>query len=78
MQHKSVSINALRDTFFSRKLNESQEYDEINFNVIKNHFSELSVPLKRLFSLSSETELFPDKLKIVRVTSVYKAGDIVT
>ena len=78
MQHKLVLINALRHTFFSRKLNESQEYDEINFNVIKNHFSELSVPLKRLFSLSSETELFPDKLKIVRVTSVYKAGDIVT
>ena len=75
MQHKSVSINALRDTFFPRKLNESQEYDEINFNVIKNHFSELSVPLKRLFNLSIETELFPDKLKIVRVTSVYKAGD---
>ena len=43
--------------------------------MIKNHFSELSVPLKRLFNLSIETELFPDKLKIVRVTLVYKAGD---
>ena len=38
MQHKSVSINELRDAFFSLKLNKSPLYDEISFNVVKKCF----------------------------------------
>ena len=76
MQHKSVSINELRDAFFSLKLNKSPGYDEISFNVVKKCFSELCEPLKYVFNLSIETGVFPDKLKIARVSPVYKAGDI--
>ena len=74
MQHKSVSINELRDAFFSLKLNKSPEYDGISFNVVKKCFSELCEPFKHLFSLSIEIGVFPDKLKIARVSPVYKAG----
>ena len=76
MQHKSVSINQLRDAFFSLKLNKSPGYDEISFNVVKKCFSELCEPLKYVFNLSIETGVFPDKLKTARVLPVYKAGDI--
>ena len=76
MQHKSVSINQLRDAFFSLKLNKSPGYDEIRFNVVKKCFSELCEPLKYVFSLSIETGVFPDKLEIARVSPVHKAGDI--
>ena len=76
MQHKSVSINELRDAFFSLKINKSPGYDEISFNVVKKCFSELSKPLKYVFSLSIETGVFPDKLEIARVSPVHKAGDI--
>ena len=75
MQHTSVLINELRDTFFSLKLNKSPGYDEINFNVIRKCFSELREPIKHVFNLSIETWVFPDKLKIGRVSPVYKAGD---
>ena len=75
MKHKSVSIDELRDTFFSLKLNKSPRYDEIRFNVIKKCFSELCEPLKHGFNLSIETRVFPDKLKIARVSPVYKARD---
>ena len=75
MQHKSVLINELRDAFFSLKLNKSPGYDEISFNVVKKCFSELCKPLKHVFNLSIETGVFPDKLKIARVSPVYKAGD---
>ena len=76
MQHKSVSTNELRDAFFPLKLNKSPGYDEVSFNVVKKCFSELCEPLKNIFSLSIETGVFPDKLKIARVSPVYKAGDI--
>ena len=54
MQHKSVSVNELRDVFFSLKLNISPGYDEISFNVVKKCFSELCEPLKHVFNLSIE------------------------
>ena len=33
------------------------------------------MPLKCLFEMSLESEIFPDKLKIVRVIPLFKAGD---
>ena len=75
MQHKSVSINELRDAFFSLKLNKSPGYDEISFNVVKKCFSELCEPLKYVFNLSIKTGVFPGKLKIARVSPVYKTSD---
>ena len=75
MQYKSVSINELRDAFFSLKLNKSPGYDEISFKVVTKCFSELCEPLKHVFNFPIETGVFPDKLKIARVSPVYKAGD---
>ena len=43
-----VDINELKEVFFSLKANKSPGYDEINYNVIKNCFSEL-VYIKRDF-----------------------------
>ena len=59
----------------SAKLNKSPRYDEISFNVVKKCYSDLCEPLKRVFNLSIETGVFRDKLKIPRVSPVYKAGD---
>ena len=70
MQHKLVSINELRDAFFSLKLTKSPGYDEISFNVVKKCFSELCEPHKHVFNISIEIGVFPDKLKIARVTSI--------
>ena len=75
IQHRSVSINELRDAFFCLKLNKSPGYDKISFNVVKKCFSELCKPLKHVFNLSIETGVFPDKLKIFRLSLVYKAGN---
>ena len=60
MQHKSVSINDLRDAFFSLKLNKSPGYDEISYKVVKKCFSELCEPLKHVFNLSIESGVFTD------------------
>ena len=75
MQHNSVSINEINDAFCSLKLNKSSGYDEISFNVIKKCFSELWEPLKHLFNLSIEINMLADKLKITRVSPVYKSGN---
>ena len=75
MPTDSLAINKVKEEFFSLKINKSPGYDEISFNVIQNCFSQLNIPLKYLFKISLESGIFPDKLKIVRVIPLFKAGD---
>ena len=70
-----ISINELKEAFFSLKTNKSPGYDEISSNVIKNCFSELNYPIKYLFRKSIENGVFSNALKISRVTSLFKGGD---
>ena len=65
----------LKKPFFPLKTNKSPGYDEASSNVIKNCFSELNYHLKYLFGKSIEKEVFPNALKIARVTPLFKDGD---
>ena len=75
MTTDSLTINEVKEALFSLKINISPGYDEISFNVSKNCFSELSMPLKYLFEMSLESGIFPNKLKIARVIPLFKVGD---
>ena len=75
IKEKPITINELKDAFFSLKINKSAGYDEISFNVIKDCFGELCDPLKYMFNLSFEKGIFPDRMKIAKVTPVFKGGD---
>ena len=68
LENKNVTINELKKAFFSLKI------DKV-YNVVKNCFGELSDPLLHIFNLSFLNGIFPDSLKIAKVTPVYKAGD---
>ena len=75
MDSKPLSINELKDVFFSLKINNSSSVDGVSFNIIKNCFGVHCEPLTYLFQLSLEKGVFPDDLKIAKVTPIYKAGD---
>ena len=70
-----LSINELKDAFFSLNINKSPYHDGGSFNVIKKCFGELCKPLKYLFNLSIVKGIFPDDLKIAKVTPIYKADN---
>ena len=72
MKTKPLSMNELKDALYSLKSNKSPGYDGISYNVIKKSFGNLFEPLKYLFNLSIEKGVFPDDLKIARVTPIYK------
>ena len=72
---QSLSINKLKDAFFSLKTNKSPGADEINFNVIKHCFGELSGPLEYLFDSSLQSGVFLDLMKIAIVSPVFKTCD---
>ena len=60
----SLTVNELKEAFFSLKLNKSPGYDEISFNVIKKCFRSLHKPLLHIFDQSLRNGIFPDELKI--------------
>ena len=70
-----TSVNELKDAFFSLKINKSAGYDDISFNVVKKCFGVLPKSLLHIFNLSLQTSIFPDKLKIARVTPLFKGGE---
>ena len=75
MESQPLSINELKDAFFSLKINKSPGHDGVSFNVIKKCFGELCEPLKYLFNLSIVKGIFPDDLKIAKVNPIYKADN---
>ena len=70
-----ISVNELKNTFFSIKTNKYPGHVEINFNVIRSCFGELCEPLQYLFNLSFEKSIFPDDLEKAKLTLVFKAGN---
>ena len=70
MESQPLSINELKDAFFLLKMNKSPGPDGVSFNVTKKCFGELCEPLKCLFNLSIVKEIFPDDLKIAKVTPI--------
>ena len=75
METKRLSMNELKDAFFSLKVTKSTSYDDISFNVLKKCFSNLCEPLKYLFNLSIQKGIFPDDWKITKVAPICKADD---
>ena len=65
MPTDSLTINEVKEAFFSLKISKSPGYDEASFNVIKNCFNELNMALNYLFEMSLESGIFPDKLKML-------------
>ena len=75
MEDKSVTVNELKEAFYSLKTNKSAGYERICYNFVKYCFGELCDPLLHIFNLSSSSGIFSDSLKIGKVTPIYKAGD---
>ena len=75
METKWLSMNELKDAFFSLKINKSPSNNDISFNALKKCFSSLCEPLKYLFNPSIKKGILPDHLKIAKITPIYKADD---
>ena len=70
---KELSDDELKSSFDQIKSNKSSGYDEIHPTVVKQAYNLIKTPLKYIFKLSINTGNFPDKLKIARVTPIFKS-----
>ena len=70
-----ITEKELKVALKSLKINKSPGYDDTNVNVIKKCQNELIEPLKHIFTLSFQKGIFPENLKIAKVTPIFKTGD---
>ena len=52
--------------------NKSPGYDNVHVNEIKSRYHELKTPLVNIFSQFLSTGIFPDKMKITKVSPIFK------
>ena len=71
-----LSINELKDAFSSLKTNKSPAYDGISSNIIKQCFGTLNRLLHYIYNISVQTGVFPEEMKIGRVTPIFKGGEV--
>ena len=64
-----------KNAFLSLKTNKSPGYDNIHVNVIRNLYNKLKTPLMKILNLSLNKGIFPDKMKVAKVTPIFKKGD---
>ena len=72
---KSVTEEKLKRAFFWLKPNKTPGYDNINVNIVKKISKELQTPLMRSFNLSLSPGIFPDELKIAKVSPIFKNSE---
>ena len=65
----------IKAAFFSFKGGKSPGFDEIIYNIVKQNFNSLLVPLKCIFDLSLKSGTFPEKMTTERVTPFFKSGN---
>ena len=69
-----LTDDELNNAFSTLKPNKSPGFDDISPEVIKFVYGALVVPIRHIFGLSLKKGVFPDKLKIARITPIFKSG----
>ena len=75
MSTSTLTMNEFKDAFSSLKINKSPGYDDMSFNVIRKYFGNLCEPLKYRFDISFQKGVFPNDLKVARVTPIFKSRE---
>ena len=65
----------VRNAFYSLKSNNSPDYDDTFSNAVDNAFNFKEEPLRYIFSNSLAQGIFPEEMKIARITPICKAED---
>ena len=72
MGKANLTDDEVKETLRSLKPNKSPGYDNISSNVVNETSDIFFTPLKYIFNLLLQQEIFPENLKITKVSPIYK------
>ena len=71
LQEYTLQDEELEEAFNSLKSNKSPGFDNISSSVVNFYISAIFNPLKHMFNLSLRTGIFPNGMKIARVSPIF-------
>ena len=76
IEHKDLTFQQFEKAFKSAKHNKAAGHDDIDSNVIIKVYDEISYPLFMIFHSSFNEGIFPEQLKVAKVSPIFKVGNI--
>ena len=73
--HANISIDDLMRCFLALKRNKAPGYDDVSSNIVLSVTDEILAPLYHSIKLSFMTGVFPSKLKIAKISPIFKKDD---
>ena len=74
MQFEELNFNEFEEAFKSLKRNKAEGYDDVSSSIIMDAYDSLKNILFDIFKVSIKQGIFPDSLKIAKVTPIFKSG----
>ena len=74
IEHKELSFQELENEFKTLKLNKAIGSDGLSGNIIMDVYDSIKVILFKIFKVSLEEAVFPEKLKIAKTIPFFKKG----
>ena len=76
IEHKDLTFEQFEKAFKSVKYNKAAGHDDIDSNVIIKVYNEISHPLFMIFHSLFHEGIFPEQLKVAKVSPIFKVGNI--
>ena len=75
MQCEDLKFGEFEEAFKSLKRNKAAGFDDLSSNIINDAYDSLKNIVFHVFKVSIQQGIFPDSLKIAKVTPIFKSGD---
>ena len=75
MQHSDLSMKEFKTAFDALKNNKASGFDDINPNIIKTSYQQLMLPFFHICKQSLKWGIFPQNMKIAKITPLFKSGE---
>ena len=75
LNHHDLTLKEFETAYKSLKRNKASGIDDINSNIVLDFFEELKTPLFYIFRASLREGVFPDEMKIAKVSPIFKGGN---
>ena len=74
MQFEKLNFDEFEEAFKSLKRNKTAGFDDLSSNIVIDAYDSLKNILFHIFKVSIKQGIFPDRLKIAKVTPIFKSG----
>ena len=75
MKFEELNFDEFEEAFKSLKRNKAAGFDDLSSNIIIDAYDSFKNILFHVFKVSIQQGIFPDSLKIAKVTPIFKSGD---